>query len=191
MSTQTRKAHPKRELSPEYPLLGLLMAGPSHGYDLHQRLTSELGNVWHLSQSQTYSVLKRLEKRGDVSAQRRAQEKLPARQVLHITPAGKRRFKQWLEGAASTSARTVRLEFLTRLYFANALAPAEAAQIYTSQAQEITRTVRRLRMAIAQVPESQTFNRMSLDLRLRQMELIRTWLREIRMRFHIRAKGGR
>ena len=167
------------------------MAGPSHGYDLHQRLSSELGNVWHLSQSQAYSVLKRLEKRGDISAQRKPQVKLPARQVLHITAAGRRRFKQWLEGAASTSARTVRLEFLTRLYFANLLAPEQAARIYSAQAQEITRTIRRLRMALGQVPENQTFNRMSLDLRLRQMELIRAWLREIRIQFHIRAKGGR
>lgn len=176
-------------LSPEYPLLGLLMAGPSHGYDLHQRLSAELGNVWHLSQSQTYSVLKRLEKRSDISARRRAQDKLPARQVLQITPAGRRRFKQWLEGAASTSARTVRLEFLTRLYFANLLTPEDAAHIYAAQAQEITRTIRRLRMALGQVPETQTFNRMSLDLRLRQMELIRLWLREIRVKFQIKSRG--
>ena len=191
MSTQSRKAHSKRELSPEYPLLGLLMAGPNHGYDLHQRLSAELGNVWHLSQSQAYSVLKRLEKQGDISVQRRPQEKLPARQVLHITAAGRRRFKHWLEDAASTSARTVRLEFLTRLYFANLLAPEQSARIYASQAEEITRTIRRLRMALAQVPQNQAFNRMSLDLRLRQMELIRAWLREIRVQFHIRAKGGR
>ena len=167
------------------------MGGPSHGYDLHQRLTTELGNVWHLSQSQVYSVLKRLEKRGDISAQRRAQEKLPARQVLHISAAGRRRFDHWLEGSASTSARTVRLEFLTRLYFANLLMPEQAARIYAAQAQEITRTIRRLRLALAQVPESQTFNRMSLDLRLRQMELIRLWLREIRVRFRIRAGSHR
>jgi len=189
VSTETRSNQPKRVLSPEYPLLGLLMSGPSHGYDLHQRLTAELGNVWHLSQSQTYSVLKRLEKRGDISARRKAQNKLPARQELNITARGRRRFKQWLEGAAGTSARTVRLEFLTRLYFANLLMPREAGRIYSAQAQEITRTVRRLRMAMTQVPETQPFNRMSLDLRLRQMELIREWLREIRLKFQIKGKG--
>jgi DNA-binding PadR family transcriptional regulator len=178
-------------ISPEYPLLGLLMAGPNHGYDLHQRLTVELGSVWHVSQSQTYSVLKRLEQRGDVTARRRLQSKLPARQVLHITAAGRKRFKQWLEGAAGTSARTVRLEFLTRLYFAKLLAPEKGRGIYAAQAQEVTRSVRRLRLALSQVPESQTYNRMSLDLRLRQMELVRTWLREIGERFHIAGKGRR
>ena len=187
MSTTPRRDTPRRELSPEYPLLGLLMAGPSHGYDLHQRLTTELGNVWRLSQSQVYSVLKRLEQHGDVTARKRLQSKLPARQVLHITAAGKKRFTKWLEGAAGSSARTVRLEFLTRLYFADQLMPKQAARIYEAQARETARTIRRLRTALAQTPDSQLINRMSIDLRLRQMELIRTWLREIRVRFRIKA----
>jgi DNA-binding PadR family transcriptional regulator len=167
------------------------MAGPSHGYDLHQRLTTELGNVWRLSQSQVYSVLKRLEQHGDVSARRRTQSKLPARQVLQITAAGKKRFTKWLEGAAGSSAHTVRLEFLTRLYFANQLMPKQAPQIYEAQAKETARTIRRLRTALAQTPDSQVFNRISIDLRLRQMELIRIWLREIRVRFHINVGRGK
>jgi DNA-binding PadR family transcriptional regulator len=167
------------------------MTGPSHGYDLHQRLTAELGNVWRLSQSQVYSVLKRLEQHGDVSAQRRTQSKLPARQVLHITAAGKKRFSKWLEGAAGSSAHTVRLEFLTRLYFANQLMPRQAPQIYEAQAKETARTIRRLRTALAQTPEAQVFNRISIDLRLRQMELIRIWLREIRVRFRINVGRGK
>jgi len=167
------------------------MSGPSHGYDLHQRLTAELGNVWHLSQSQAYSVLKRLEQRGDIKAQRRAQTKQPARQVLHITATGRRRFKLWLEGEAGASARTVRLEFLTRLYFARLLAPDRLPHIYATQAQEITQSIRRLRTALVQVPESQVFNRMSLELRLRQMEMIREWLREARVKFQIRAASRR
>jgi DNA-binding PadR family transcriptional regulator len=167
------------------------MEGPSHGYDLHQRLTTELGSVWRVSQSQTYAVLKRLERRGDVTARRRLQSKLPARQVLHITAAGRKRFKQWLEGGAGTSARTVRLEFLTRLYFAKLLMPEKARGIYTTQAREITRSVRRLRLALSQLPESQTYNRLSIDLRLRQMELVRAWLREIGEQFHLAAKSRR
>jgi len=167
------------------------MAGPSHGYDLHQRLTAELGKVWRLSQSQVYAVLKRLEGRGDVSARRRIQSKLPARQMLHITAAGKKRFTAWLEGPASGTARSVRLEFLTRLYFADQLFPRHRRRIYEAQANETARTIRRLRTVLAQTPQSQVFNRMSLDLRLRQMELIRTWLREIRVRFRIGPGRGR
>jgi len=164
------------------------MEGPSHGYDLHQRLTTELGKVWRLSQSQVYAVLKRLEQRGEITARRKAQAKLPDRQELHITARGRKRFQEWLEGPAGSSARTVRLDFLTRLYFSRRLAPNRTSRIYAAQAQQVTETLRRLRALLAKMPESQVFNRMSLDLRVRQMELIRVWLREIRGRFRIPSK---
>jgi DNA-binding PadR family transcriptional regulator len=48
-------------LSPEFALLGFLLTGPQHGNDLHRHLRAELGHVWHLSQSQAYAILKRLE----------------------------------------------------------------------------------------------------------------------------------
>src|SRR5258706_4164905 len=76
-------------LSPEFALLGFLIDGPSHGYDLHQRFIVELGHVWHLSQSQAYAILKRLEQRGDINAQIVEQNKLPARQMLRITAQGR------------------------------------------------------------------------------------------------------
>ena len=83
-------------LSPEFAILGFLVAGPSHGYDLHQKFQVELGNVWHLSQSQAYAILKRLETRGDITSQQVEQDKLPPRQLLYITETGKRRFEEWL-----------------------------------------------------------------------------------------------
>jgi PadR family transcriptional regulator AphA len=162
------------------------MQGPSHGYDLHQRLTAELGSVWHVSQSQAYSILKRLEERGDVTARTDRKAKPPRRQVLHITPAGRRRFRQWLDGTANSGARTVRLEFLTRLYFAHLLAPQKAARICADQEREVAKAIRRLRLLVSQVPEGKTFNRMSLDLRLRQMELVRTWLQDVRARLGVK-----
>lgn len=110
------------DLSPEFALLGFLIAGPSHGYDVHQRFTTELGQVWHLSQSQAYAILKRLETRGDISAKIVKQEKLPARQLLHITAQGRRRFNEWMEDV-SVNARSIRLEFLARLYFAQIYKP--------------------------------------------------------------------
>ena len=173
-------------LSPEYALLGLLAVGPSHGYDLHQKLIAELGNVWHVSQSQAYSILKRLGERGDIATKTERKSKLPRRQVHHITSAGRRRFHQWLDGAANSGARTVRLEFLTRLYFATELSPRKVGGIYEAQDREVTTAIRKLRLLLSQVPEGQTFNRMSLELRLRQMELVRLWLQEIRIKFAIR-----
>ncbi|HET6846287.1 MAG TPA: PadR family transcriptional regulator [Anaerolineales bacterium] len=189
MSKRAAPSHPRRVLSPEYALLGLLTLAPSHGYDLHQKLTTDLGNVWHVSQSQAYSILKRLEERGDVSARAERKGKLPRRQVLHITTAGKKRFREWLDGAASSGARTVRLEFLTRLYFANLIRPARVNRIYQAQEREIATAIRRLRLMLSQVSEEQVYNRLSLDLRLRQMELVRSWLHDARTKFHVKPEA--
>ena len=172
-------------VSPEFALLGFLIAGPSHGYDLHQRFTVELGHVWHLSQSQAYAILKRLEVRGDISARLLEQEKLPARQMLHITEVGRRRFFEWLEQGIGRNARSIRLEFLTRLYFTQLHRPENITQIYRAQSAEIESTMARLESLLEHLPPDQTFNRLSLDLRLQQMRLIQNWMAEIRAQFHI------
>jgi DNA-binding PadR family transcriptional regulator len=179
------KDHHAGNVSPEFALLGFLIAGPSHGYDLHQRFVTELGQVWHLSQSQAYAILKRLENRGDISTQVIEQEKLPARQVLHITEAGRRRFFDWLELGIGRTARSIRLEFLTRLYFTQLHRPENTPQIYTAQVAEIESTITRLESLLEHLPPDQLFNRLSLDLRLQQMRLIQNWMAEIRTQFHI------
>src|ERR1035437_8321500 len=95
MSTNT--PHHMGALSPEMALLGLLYIEPGHGYDLHRRVNGDMGQVWHLSQTQAYSILKRLEVRGDISQEEIPQEKLPARQLLNMSPTGRKRFLEWLD----------------------------------------------------------------------------------------------
>ena len=172
-------------ISPEFALLGFLIAGQSHGYDLHQKFISELGHVWHLSQSQAYAILKRLENRGDIFAHVVEQEKLPARQVLRITAQGRRRFFEWLELGIGTNARSIRLEFLTRLYFTQLHRPENTSQIYHTQLAEIETRVEKLESMLENLPPDQIFNRLSLDLRLQQMRLIQNWIVDIRTQFHI------
>jgi PadR family transcriptional regulator AphA len=166
-------------LSPEFALLGFLIDGPSHGYDLHQRFIVELGYVWHLSQSQAYAILKRLEQRGDINAQIVEQNKLPARQMLRIMAQGRRRFNEWMEDI-SVNSRSIRLEFLTRLYFARIYKPEKVAPIYEAQRNEISLTIERLEALLANLPPEQQFNQLSLDLRLRQMKLIQEWMSDIK-----------
>lgn len=185
MSTKEEAARHSGSLSPEFALLGFLIAGPSHGYDLHQRFQAELGSVWHLSQSQAYAILKRLENHGDISSQTIEQEKLPARQKLRITAAGRRRFLDWLENGTSRNSRSIRLEFLTRLYFTNLYSPEKNSTIYAAQCTEIKNEISRIETMLTHLPLDQTFNRLSLDLRLRQMQLIQNWMAEIKKQFHI------
>jgi DNA-binding PadR family transcriptional regulator len=162
--------------SPEYALLGFLWARPGHGYGLHQKLVAELGQVWHVSQSQTYAILKRLVTQGYVSSTSRQQEKLPPRQLLRISRAGRRRFEDWLETPSGSSVRAVRLEFITRLYFAERLFPERVRSIFADQSAEIEAALSRLEKTREAVPPEQTFNRLSLDLRLQQLRSVRGWL---------------
>jgi DNA-binding PadR family transcriptional regulator len=183
------KEHHVGNVSPEFALLGFLIAGPSHGYDLHQRFVAELGQVWHLSQSQAYAILKRLENRGDISVQVIEQEKLPARQMLSITPVGQRRFFEWLELGIGRTARSIRLQFLTRLYFTQLYRPENITQIYEAQFTEIESTIMRLESLLDHLLPDQLINRLSLELRLQQMKLIQNWMAEIRKQFHIPRRG--
>jgi DNA-binding PadR family transcriptional regulator len=165
-------------LSPEMALLGQLYGSPGHGYDLHRKVISDLGQVWHLSQSQAYTILKRLEMQGDISGEEIPQEKLPPRQLLHITPKGRQRFLDWLESPSGGSTRAIRLEFITRLYFIRQYMPERLPQAFDQQKAVARTHIQRLEKISAELPDEQIYNHMSLDLRLKQLESVLEWLDE-------------
>ncbi len=170
------KAH-TGALSPEYALLGLLAQGPAHGYELHQKLTTDLSRVWHISLSQSYNILNRLETQGFIAGVVQEQEKLPARRLFRLTPLGKTHFEDWLHAASGSSVRSIRLEFLTRLYFARLASPQLAHELIETQLAETRRGLERLRSLYNDLPpEAQLINHLSLELRLRQLESILQWL---------------
>ena len=171
-------------LSPEMALLGQLYGGPGHGYDLHHKVTIDLGQVWHLSQSQAYAILKRLEARGDISVEEILQEKLPARLLLHITPEGSNRFLEWLDTPSGGSTRAIRMEFVTRLYFLRLYMPEKLAQAFERQRVEAEKHIQRLEKTRTELPNEQIYNRMSLELRLEQLRTVLEWLDECQKIFH-------
>jgi DNA-binding PadR family transcriptional regulator len=167
-------------LSPEYAVLGLLAQGPAHGYDLHQRLIADLGQVWHCSLSQIYNILKRLEGQGYIAGEVQEQPKLPARRLFHLTAAGRGRFEAWLYSPTPASVRAIRVEFTTRLYFVHTLNPEQAASLIAAQSTAIQEGLARLGKNLARIPPEQTFNRLGLELRLNQLRAILAWLEECR-----------
>ncbi len=179
--TESSPSH--RSRSPEYALLGFLYSQPSHGYDLHRWLNVELGQIWHVSQSQTYAILKRLETQGYIFSTTVEQEKLPSIQYLKITPAGRRRFTAWLETPSGSSVRAIRLEFITRLYFAQKLAPEKIIPMLEAQSTEVEKALARLEASLAGLPDGQKFNFLGLQLRIQQLKSILNWLVECRKAF--------
>jgi DNA-binding PadR family transcriptional regulator len=177
MPTRTSYAS---DLSPEYALLGLLAQRPTHGYELHQRLVTDLGQVWHVSLSQTYNILNRLESQGFVRGTVQDQEKLPSRRIFRLTLAGRRRFDNWLYSPTPCSVRTIRVEFVTRLYFSHALNPDRIANLVEAQTEEVRARLTRLQVVLAELPPHQVFNQLGLKLRVRQLTSLLDWLAECR-----------
>src|SRR5687767_1598895 len=111
-------------LTPDETILGLLAVQARHGYDLLECFQSpdHLGEVWTLSTSQLYAVLKRLERDGAITGEKQEVENAPPRMCYQLTSAGEARVSAWLnEAAPSASIRRVRVEFLSRLYVARLL----------------------------------------------------------------------
>ncbi len=166
-------------LSPEYALLGFLAQQPAHGYQLHQRLVTELGQVWHVSLSQTYNILKRIEAQGLIAGETQQQDKLPPRLKYHLTNAGRERLEKWLLTPTGSSVRAIRVEFITRLYFAALLGPDVPARLIQGQKDVTQSALDRLEASLAQLHGNQTFNYLGLDLRVRQLRAALDWLIEV------------
>ena len=174
-------------LSPEFALLGFLAQHPAHGYELHQRLVTDLGQVWHVSLSQTYNILNRLEAQGFIAGTVQEQAKLPARRSFRLTAAGRRRFNTWLHSPAPCSVRTIRVEFTTRLYFAQALSPDTVPDLIEAQTTEVRAGLTRLQNIQAEFPPNQMVNRLGLNLRIRQLASLLDWLADCRAAIGLRA----
>ena len=167
---------PASNLSPEYPLLGLLAQKPAHGYELHQRLTEEFGHIWHISLSQTYNILKRLEKQGSIAGEDEEQENRPARRFFDLTEQGRQQFETWLDSTVGCSTRAIRVGFLTRLAFAESLHPELVCGLLERQIVEVQTGIDRLQCGLDKLPAEQTYNRLALQLRVRQLMPMLDWL---------------
>ncbi len=108
-----------RRPATEYALLGLLMNGPSHGYDLTHEFAedTELGKVCRLEMSMLYGLLKKLEREGLISGKDEAVSENKSRRIVEITGTGRSEFEAWLAEPVQHN-RDIRFSFLVKLYFA-------------------------------------------------------------------------
>jgi len=120
------------KLSPEYALLGILMTGPKHGYDMHSYFSSNMHQFWRLSMSQIYALLKRMEKNGVVISKGEWQNNRPAKKIFSITQTGKEGFLNWIYSPVN-HVRNLRIEFMAKLFFIKELKLERATDIIDKQ----------------------------------------------------------
>jgi molybdopterin-binding protein len=171
--------------SPEFALLGFLYMQPGHGYELHQRLSRELGYIWNVSQSETYNILKRLEAQGFIKSKLVKQEKLPPRNLLSLTLPGRSRFEAWLKTPGGNSVRTIRLEFTTRLYFARQTGILKLQEMIDLQVAEVRTSLRQMEGLLVDMPTSETYNRLGLEYQIFQRKSILDWLEACRQTLNL------
>jgi DNA-binding PadR family transcriptional regulator len=167
------------QLTPDETLLGLLAARPQHGYELMARFRDPqgLGEVWRLSSSQLYAVLKRLEGAGLTTGRAVPPPDAPTRTEYALTEAGRARLMAWLaDPAPSASVNRVRVEFLSRLYIADLLGQP-AGPIIAAQRAVCKARLDAITGQLAALPPG--IGRLTLELVAAQVSAILTWLHDM------------
>ncbi len=158
-------------------LLGLLLPGPAHGYQLRARWQAALGGIWHLAPSQLYFLLGKLEREGLIQGKLEPQGPRPPRRTFSLTPAGEKTFWEWATSPVPR-ARDLRVELLAKLYFLHQHAPHHIPGLLAAQSQRLLRLKDRLARHPPQVSSDPTLSQLVTRFRLRQLEALLRWLEE-------------
>jgi DNA-binding PadR family transcriptional regulator len=86
-------------------LLGLLMEGPLHGYEIRQTLEERMVHVARIPPGTIYYTLKKLEQQGLVEMSTERAGNRPERQVYRITETGRARFHELAQAALTLDER--------------------------------------------------------------------------------------
>ncbi len=106
------------------------------------------------------------------------QPKLPARQLLHISEAGKARFEEWLERPTNCSVHAIRVEFITRLYFLKLYQADKLNQAIKSQRQVVVAGLVQLQAQRKNIPGEENIAALAMDLRIKLLVSLLDWLDE-------------
>lgn len=103
----------------EIGLLGFIKDFPSHGYEIHKRISdlSGVGIIWKVKMGNLYQMLNKLEEDGLIETREILQDNRPPKKELHITQSGLNAFETWIQ-APIQHGRDFRIAFLLKLYFA-------------------------------------------------------------------------
>ncbi|GAB4229639.1 MAG: PadR family transcriptional regulator [Chlamydiales bacterium] len=99
-----------------YAILGILLDGPSSGYDIKVLMQRSTVYFWRESDSTIYPMLKVLASEGKVLSEITYVGK-KKKEIFSVTEAGQIEFREWFE--SSTSEEIPRNEFLLKFFFAS------------------------------------------------------------------------
>jgi DNA-binding PadR family transcriptional regulator len=163
----------KTKPSTEYILLGALMDGPKHGYEIRQFMDETLEATWFVGTSQLYLLLKKLEQSDLLKSSLRHQKSRPSKRIFSLTPQGKTAFTRWLNRPIE-HVRDFRFEFLAKLFFFSHLSLKGGEKLIHSQIQEFEKFQKSLREKIG--TENNRYGRLVVGFKLSTAEARKDWL---------------
>ncbi len=169
---------PANVLSPEHLILGLLRQAPAHGYELQQRIARDLSELWHLQFNQIYGILHRLEAEGRIVGTVEKGNSAPARRRYRITRAGDEHFMTWLRKPTVSSVRVIRIEFITRLFFARQQCPELMTALLTEQKDATRRSLMVQQGTLEEAGVDRPFSQLGIALRVRTLAGVLDWLED-------------
>ncbi len=165
-------------LTIELALLGFLRQEPRHGYAIYQALSAPagLGQVWQIKLSQLYALLGKLEEAGYLAATIEPQDNKPPRKNYHLTDAGRTAYLTWVQNPV-LHGRSLRLEFLVKLYFARLEGPDATAHLLAAQRAQCRQWLA-AGQEIAQAEEARgrRYSLLVHQFRLGQIQAMLAWL---------------
>jgi DNA-binding PadR family transcriptional regulator len=162
-----------------YALLGLLLDGPRHGYDLLRAFgpSTPLGSTIHLGTSHLYSLLARLEQDGLIAGEDQPQEGHPPRRVFRLTEEGRATVVSWLEEPVARP-RDVLLDFPLKLYLAHHRDAEQATRLIGRQRAQFAEYLAALEQEELPPasPEDRVFLALLRDGRISRTQATLAWL---------------
>ena len=163
----------KTKPSSEYVLLGALMSGPRHGYEIMQFTEKALGVTWFVGTSQLYALLKKLEQQRLLQSTLEHQDSRPSKRIFTITPEGRNTFLEWLH-EPTRHVRDFRIEFMAKLFFFYQLSIRGGKKLIDAQI-ELLKSVR-LKIKQNHSAETDPYNRLVYGFKLATVEARLRWL---------------
>jgi PadR family transcriptional regulator AphA len=159
----------------EYVVLGALMSGARHGYEIMQFLGSALEATWRVSTSQLYVLLKRLEEEGCLESSPESQGTRPPKRVFNLTVKGRKAFLEWLS-APVEHVRDFRMEFLCKLFFFDSLSLAGAHDLVEAQIRILENLLHKIEKKSDK--DDGGFMKLVYGFKVRNVECLLLWLLE-------------
>src|SRR5262245_5183023 len=164
-------------LTLELALLGYLREGPLHGYEIHRQLLDPtgLGLVWHIKQAHLYGLLNRLEEEGFLTSTIKPQVARPPRKLFRLTKSGNDSFVDWVQTPVP-HGREVRLDFLTKYYFAEREGTKTVVRLLKRQREACQDWLTAQQAQVDLLPDCRSYEWQVCQFRIGQIEAMLAWL---------------